>query len=69
MIGLCAGGYKFQGCYPGENYHLYDFDLKEETIRVTNDEETYQEHLYYKNNRKAYKQRLRTMTLEGAEHV
>jgi len=50
-----------------EDYHLYEFDLKEEKIRVTNDEEAYQEHLHYKKNRKAYEERLRTMPPEHAE--
>ncbi len=43
----------FQSGYPKGDYHLYEFDLKEEDIRVTNDEEAYQEHLHFKKNRKS----------------
>jgi len=56
----------FQSGYPYEDYHLYEFELKEEKIRVTNDDEAYQEHLHYKKNRKAYEERLRTMLPEHA---
>jgi len=56
----------FQSGYPYEDYHLYEFELKEEKIRVTNDDEAYQEHLYYKKNRKEYEERLRTMLPEHA---
>ncbi|GAB3055175.1 plasmid pRiA4b ORF-3 family protein [Virgibacillus ainsalahensis] len=41
----------FQGGYPG-SYHLFEFELMEDNIRVTNDEEAYQEHKYFKKNRK-----------------
>ncbi len=41
----------FSSGYPYEDYHLFDFDLPEENIRVTNDEEAYQEHLHFKKNR------------------
>ena len=57
----------FQSGYPVGDYHLYEFDLKEENIRVTNDEEAYQEHLCFKQNRKAYEERLRTMPPDIAE--
>ncbi|MDO9566556.1 MAG: plasmid pRiA4b ORF-3 family protein [Candidatus Desulfaltia sp.] len=57
----------FQSGYPAGDYHLYEFDLQEENIRVTNDEEAYQEHLHFKKNRKAYEERLRTMPSEHAE--
>lgn len=33
-------------------YHLYAFDLPRENISVTNDEEAYQEHKHFMNNRK-----------------
>ena len=42
----------FQGGYPSEGYHLYKFDLAQENIRVTNDEEAYQEHKHFMKNRK-----------------
>ena len=32
----------FQSGYPDGDYNLYEFDLQEENIRVTNDEEAYQ---------------------------
>jgi hypothetical protein len=57
----------FKSGYPVGDYHLYEFDLKEENIRVTNDEEAYQEHLHFKQNRKAYEERLRTMPPDIAE--
>ena len=49
------------------DYHLYEFDLQKENIRVTNDEEAYQEHLHFKKYRKAYEERLRKMLPEHAE--
>ena len=54
----------FQSGYPHGDYHLYEFDLKEQNIIVTNDDEAYQEHLHFKKNRKAYEERLRTMPPE-----
>ncbi len=57
----------FKSGYPAGDYHLYEFDLREENTRVTNDEEAYQEHLHFKKNRKAYEERLRTMPPEHAE--
>ncbi|MFD1362359.1 plasmid pRiA4b ORF-3 family protein [Lentibacillus salinarum] len=42
----------FLGGYPG-SYHLFEFDLPDDNIKVTNDEEAYQEHLHFKKNRKA----------------
>ena len=57
----------FLSGYPYGAYHLFEFDLQEENIRVTNDEEAYQEHLHFKKNRKAYAERLKTMPPEHAE--
>ena len=57
----------FQSGYPDGDYHLYEFDLQEENIRVTNDEEAYQEYRHFKKNRKAYEERLGTMPPEQAE--
>ena len=51
----------FQSGYPSGDYYLYEFDLQEENIRVTNDEEAYREHLHFKKNRKVYEKRLKTM--------
>lgn len=47
----------FQGGYPG-SYHLFEFDLPEDNIRVTNDEEAYQEHQHFKKNRKEIKAKI-----------
>lgn len=44
----------FKGGYPGA-YHLFEFDLPDDNIRVTNDEEAYQDHQHFKKNRKAIK--------------
>lgn len=51
----------FKGGYPSDGYHLYEFDLAEEGIRVTNDEEAYQEHQYYKKNKKEFAERLKNI--------
>ncbi|MFW5988244.1 MAG: plasmid pRiA4b ORF-3 family protein [bacterium] len=40
----------FKSGYPYSDYHLYEFYLPDEDIRVTNDDEAYQEYKYYKNN-------------------
>lgn len=47
----------FQGGYPG-SYHLFEFDLPDDHIRVTNDEEAYQEHQHFKKNRKEMEARI-----------
>lgn len=57
----------FQGGYPSEGYHLYEFVLEEENIRVTNDEEAYGEHQYFKKNRKEFMKRLEEMEPEYAD--
>ena len=54
----------FQGGYPSNGYHLFEFDLAEDGIRVTNDEEAYQEHQYYKKNKKEFAERLKNMEPE-----
>ena len=54
----------FQGGYPSEGYHLFEFDLAEDGIRVTNDEEAYQEHQYYKKNWKELAARIKNMKPE-----
>lgn len=57
----------FQSGYPFGDYHLYAFELRKENIRVTNDDEAYQEHFQFKKNWKVYEERLRTMLPEHAE--
>ncbi|MBT2582989.1 plasmid pRiA4b ORF-3 family protein [Planococcus sp. ISL-109] len=54
----------FQSGYPYEAYHLFEFDLAEDGIRVTNDEEAYLEHQYYKKNKKEFAERLKNMKPE-----
>lgn len=49
----------FQGGYPSEGYHLFEFDLTADNIRVTNDEEAYQEHKHFKKNRKVIEEKIR----------
>ncbi len=36
--------FNFKSGYPYEPYHLFEFDLSADNIRVTNDEEAYQQH-------------------------
>nr|WP_255259599.1 plasmid pRiA4b ORF-3 family protein [Lentibacillus sp. CBA3610] len=56
----------FQGGYPG-SYHLFEFDLPDENMRVTNDEEAYQEHQHFKKNRKEIEAKMRNVPPEYAE--
>ncbi|WP_188456265.1 plasmid pRiA4b ORF-3 family protein [Virgibacillus oceani] len=48
----------FLGGYPSDFYHFYAFDLQDENIRVTNDDEAYQEHQYFKKNRKEIEKKM-----------
>lgn len=57
----------FQGGYPSDGYHLFEFDLPEENIRVTNDEEAYTEHQGFKKNRKMFAERLKNAEPEFRE--
>lgn len=49
----------FQSGYPYDDYHLYEFDLREENLVVTNDEEAFRAHQHYKQNKKMYDERLK----------
>jgi hypothetical protein len=49
----------FQSGHPFDWYHLYEFDLKEENMIVTNDEEAYIEHQDYVKNKEYYEERLK----------
>ncbi len=49
----------FQGGYPSEGYHLYEFNLLEDNMRVTNDEEAYQGHKHFMKNRKEVEERMK----------
>lgn len=42
-------------------YHMYEFDLKEEKMIVTDNEEAYMEHQHYVKNKKHYEDRLKSM--------
>lgn len=48
----------FQGGYPSNGYHLFEFNLGD--LIVTNDEEAYEEHKGYKENKAIYDEILRT---------
>lgn len=48
----------FQGGYPSKGYHLFKFNLGD--LIVTNDEEAYEEHKGYKENKGMYDEILRT---------
>ncbi|MFZ3577195.1 plasmid pRiA4b ORF-3 family protein [Virgibacillus sp. DJP39] len=48
----------FTSGYPYEPSHLFEFTLSEENIRVTNNEEAYQEHQHFKKNRKAIEKKM-----------
>lgn len=57
----------FQSGYPSDSYHLFEFDLTKDNIRVTNDEEAYQEHQHFKKNRKAIEERMKDVSPEFAK--
>lgn len=48
----------FQGGYPSNGYHLYEFELPKENRSVTNNEEAYLDHKYYKENKALFEERL-----------
>lgn len=65
---VIQGVTNFKSGYPCISpLHLFEFDLKEEGIRVTNDEHVYQEHQHYKKNKKMYEERLKSIPPEFAE--
>ena len=58
----------FQSGYPCITpMHLFEFNLKEENIRVINDEQAYQDYQHFKKNRKLYKERMENIPSEYAE--
>ncbi len=59
--------FNFNSGYPHNAYHLFHFDLSEDNIRVTNDEEAYQEHQQFKKNRKEIETKLKGMNSKFAE--
>src|SRR5699024_11453924 len=46
-----------------QDYHLLAFDLLKDNISVTNDDEAYQEHQYYKKTRKKSKGKWKSVQL------
>ncbi|MCK5847905.1 MAG: plasmid pRiA4b ORF-3 family protein [Caldisericia bacterium] len=57
----------FQGGYPGEFYHLYDFLIEKEPLIVTNDEEAYLQHKHYISHKKMYEDRIKKSSPEMLE--
>ncbi|MTI80453.1 MAG: plasmid pRiA4b ORF-3 family protein [Firmicutes bacterium] len=57
----------FNSGYPYGDYHLFEFELSEDNIRVTNDEEAYQQHQYFKKNRKEIEKRMAGVPSEFAK--
>lgn len=51
----------FQGGYPSNDYHLYDFDLSKVNMLVTDNEEAYLEHQHFIKNKKYYAERLKSL--------
>jgi hypothetical protein len=65
---VIQGVTNFQSGYPCiRPLHLFEFNLKEENVRVTNDGQAFQEHQHFKNNKKMYEERLKTIPPELAE--
>ena len=54
----------FKSGYPHTAIHLFEFDLVEENRIVTNDEEAFLAHQFYKQNKKMFEEKLRTMEPE-----
>jgi len=59
--------FNFNSGYPHDAYHLFEFDLSADNIRVTNDEEAYQEHQYFKKNRKEIEKQMKDTPPEFAK--
>jgi hypothetical protein len=57
----------FKSGYPYGDYHLYEFYLPDEDIRVTNDDEVYREYKYYKNNPKEIEEQIKNLPEEFEE--
>ncbi|MBI9011013.1 MAG: plasmid pRiA4b ORF-3 family protein [Clostridiales bacterium] len=51
----------FQSGYPCGGYHLYDFDLSKDNVRVTDNDDAYLNHKHYMKNKKMYEERLKTV--------
>lgn len=57
----------FKSGYPYDDYHLYEFYLPDEDIKVTNDDEAYREYKYYKNNPEEIEKKIKNMPEEFEE--
>lgn len=57
----------FRSGYPFGDYHLFEFDLADENMIVTNDDEQYLEHKGYKENKKMFEKRLKEIPPEMLE--
>jgi len=57
----------FKSGYPYEAYHIFEFDLKEENMVVTNSEKAYEEHKNYINNIEVYEARIKEMPADMQE--
>lgn len=53
--------FNFQSGYPADAYRLYEFDLKNENMLVTNNEQAYDEHQHFKKNPEIYAKQLETI--------
>lgn len=51
----------------GEDYHLYEFNLNKDDLRVTNDEFSYDQHKDFVKNKKEYVRHLMRSKIEYAE--
>jgi len=51
----------FLSGYPYGGYHLYEFDLIKDNVRVTDNDEAYLEHKHYMKNQKMYEKRLKSV--------
>jgi hypothetical protein len=52
---------------PGDDYHLYEFNLHKDNIRVTNDDFSYDQHKDFVKNKKEYIRQLMRSKIEFAE--
>lgn len=48
----------FKSGYPYGGYHLYEFQIEKENVRITDDEESHLQHEHYVQNPDYYKERL-----------
>jgi len=51
----------FRSGYPYHDYHIYEFDLPKDNLKVTNDEEAYEEYKHFKNNKQEMEEKINNM--------